>query len=201
MKKTLSILLFTAWLILFLTSCSIFSPIKTQSYNNYLLNEIPSVSKNKRHPITLFVSPVDADSLYNTNAMAYTAHPYQLDYFAKNKWADTPAKMLQPLIVQTLNNTHYFHAVTTSANVTTSDYILNTKILELRQLFFLHSSRLIFRLNAEIINAKTGDVIANKQFLIDNNVNQYGPYGGVIAANNAVAIVLKQLSSFCVKVI
>ena len=181
------------------SGCSMFGPVKTDNYTTYVLDTVPYTKKGYHENVTLYVASVEADPLYNSNGMAYTDQPYQVDYFAKNKWSDTPARMLQPLIVQTLRNTHRFHAITTSSN-TRSDFVLNTKIIELRQLFVCKSSYIKFRLNAEIVDARTGHIIASKQF----NVNQpasLNPQSGVEAANRAVGVALKQLANFCLKII
>src|SRR5258708_2281140 len=107
-----------------LSSCSLLSPVKND-YTTYVINTMPCVMKKAYHPVILFVTPVDADSLYSTDDMAYSTQCYQVDYFSKNKWADAPARMLQPLILQTLRCTHHFHAVTTSPNAIRYHYILN----------------------------------------------------------------------------
>ena len=36
-----------------------------------------------------------------TTQMAYSTEAYQIAYFAKNEWAETPSQMIQPLIVKT----------------------------------------------------------------------------------------------------
>ncbi len=177
-----------------------FSPVKTDNYTTYVLDTIPCPVKKYNSHITLFVTPVEADPFYNTDDMAYTKCPHQVDYFAKNKWAETPARMLQPLIVQTLQNTHHFHAITTSRNAANYNYVLNTKILELRQIFIGKSSFVEFRLYAEIINPRTGRIIASKRFCVTEKACP-NPPGGVVAANSAVAIALNQLARFVVRVI
>lgn len=188
-------------LVSFLSGCSMLGPVKTDNYTTYVLDSVPSTKKGYRENISLYVAPTEADPLYNTNGMAYSEQAHQVNYFAKNKWSDTPAKMLQPLIVQTLRNTNHFHAVTTSTSATRYDYVLNTKLIELRQLFVCGTSYVKLRLNAEIIDARTGRIIASKQFNVKQPTCAANPYGGVVAANEAVSIVLRQLTNFCLRTI
>lgn len=181
-----------------LAGCSLLSPVKTDNYTSYVISSIPHVAVRPDHSSTIFVSPVDANPSYITDDMAYTEQQYHIEYFAKNKWLNPPAIMLRPLIAKTLRNTKHFHAVTTSARLIQYDYVLNTKILELVQVFSCGCSFVRFKLYAEIVDAKTGRIIATKEFAatVDAPPN---PYGGVVAANQAVEIVLNQLASFVVK--
>lgn len=200
-RNTICNLSLIMFIVSLLSGCSIFSPVKTDNYTTYVLNASPQVTKKSYRQNTLLVSSVEADYLYNTNDMAYTTQAYQVDYYAKNKWSDTPAKMLQPLLLKSLRNSRHFHAVTTSVNVVRYDYILNTRILELRQVFTRHAGFVIFKLHAEIVNAKTGQILASKEFISIKCMRQFSPYGGVVAANKAVSNVLTQLNYYLFKII
>lgn len=198
-KTNIRLLLFFIPTFVLLSACSFLQPVKTD-YNTYVLNTVPYPEVKPCRHITLIVTPVEADPLYDTDNMAYTNQPYHVDYFAKNKWADTPARMVQPLLLQTLRNTHHFHAITTSRNALRYNYVLNTKILELRQVFKCNTSYVIFRIHAEIISAKTGQIIAAREFTDIEEARQLSPQGGIPAANIAVANVLSQLAHFCITV-
>src|SRR5579863_6715718 len=105
------ILLFVA---LTLSSCSLFSPVNLSKDSTYMLNAAPQLSHKKRmHSITLLVLTPETRPAYNTTQMAYSIKPYQVGYFSQNQWAETPSQMIQPLMVQTLQSAHYFHAVVT----------------------------------------------------------------------------------------
>ena len=99
--------------------------------------------------------------------MAYTVRPYQIAYFSRNRWAETPAQMLQPLIVQTLQDTHYFHAVVTAPFIGKYDYSLNTQILELKQDYTYKPAKLKLILRAQLSNTATSHVIATTQYAIE----------------------------------
>lgn len=192
--------LFIIFIFTLLTGCSIFSPVKTD-YTTYVINTMPDVvRKSSRSHKTLYVSPVTAEPLFATDEMAYTASPYQVEYFAKNRWAEDPAKMLQPLVVRTLQKTHHFHAVTFTSGPIRYDYILNVHLLKLIQVFRANSSYEVATIYAEIVNAKTGRIIAAKEITTEQTAYCRTPFSGVIAANKAVAITLQKLARFCLKV-
>jgi len=49
---------------------------------------------------TLLVLLPEISPAYDTARMAYSVKLYQLAYFRDNEWAETPAQMIQPLLVQ-----------------------------------------------------------------------------------------------------
>jgi len=184
--------------LLLLVSCSVFSPIKTQPEARYELKSIPPVAVAKRaHASTLMVMNPETNPPFNTTQMAYTNQPYQISYFAKSRWAATPAEMLQTVIVQTLQNTHYFHAVIQPPSNSQYSYALSTQVITLIQDFSSNPSRVRLTLEAQLTRTGTGRIIASKRFSIVEPSPQNSPYGGVIAANRASARMLNELTEFC----
>lgn len=187
-------------ILLTLLSCSIFSPVPVESQNKYVLNSLPSSYIKKSHrAITLMVTEPDTKSFYNTRLMAYTTSPYQIAYFAKSTWISEPADMLQPLIIQALQNTHHYHAVISPAVAGRYQYRLNTQIEELLQDYTHVTAILRFTIRADIVRALDNKVIATKRFVVIQPILQRSPYGGVLAANQATAEILRQLTQFCLK--
>jgi cholesterol transport system auxiliary component len=184
---------------LLLASCSVLSPVKTSTNENYLLNPHVPVAIHRSHPVTLLVTTTESNAIYNTSQMAYSLSPHQVTYFAKSRWADIPSRMLQQSIIQTLQNTHFFAAVVSSSAVGNYNYILNTQLLELTQDFTQKPSVVRMSVRAEITRASNNQIIAVKQFNAVETAPQDTPCGGVVAANRATADILQQLSSFTLR--
>lgn len=183
---------------LLLSSCSLLSPVKTEPSATYLLNTVPHcLPKKQTRPLTLLVLPPDTRPVYNTTLMAYTIKPYQVSYFARNQWAETPSQMLLPLIVQTLQNTHYFHAVVTPPYSGRYNYLLTTQILTLQQNYICCPHVVEMSVRAQLLRGSTSQVVATKQFNVLVPIRQRTPYCGVYAANRATAIILTELAYFC----
>lgn len=178
------------------SSCSLLSPVKVESENTYLIDETPAPIVAKKHSTTLLVMPPESVPAYNTTQMAYSIKPHQIGYFIQNRWAETPAQMLYPLIVKTLQDSHHFHAIVTPP-MRCYDYVLSTQILELQQDFTYCPSMIRFKLRAELTRASNGCVVGTKEFLILEPAPQNTPYGGVIAANIATEELLFRLRRFC----
>ena len=185
-------------ILVLLTSCSAFSPIKTETSTTYVLNSVPTVKKHlNTRAMNLLVMPIESNSIYNTTQMIYTTQRYEVAHFAKNRWAAPPAQMLQPLIVQTLQNTRYFRAVSGMPAAGVYQLVLNTQLIELQQIFFSQKSVVRMTLRAQLINTITNQ-ITTKEFSVTETAPQNTPYGGVVAANRATVKLLQQLVAFCV---
>ncbi len=195
MKKLLILLL-----CLFLSACSVFSPVKTEPSTTYLITTVPEpLIRRSAHPHNILVTQPESSSIYNTTGIAYTTHPYQIAYFVKSTWAETPAQMLHPLIIETLRKTKFFRQVGSVSGTGRYLYILNTQLLQLQQDFTRIPPVVHFILRAEIVNAARNQVIASQDFAVDEMIRQNSTYSGVLASNRAAALLLNQLASFCVK--
>jgi cholesterol transport system auxiliary component len=186
-----------ASLIFLLTGCSVFSPIKTEPNNTYLLSQIPTPSvKKSSHPLTLLVNYPQSSSVYNTTQMAYSTQMFKMAYFSKNQWIDTPAQMLQPLIVQTLQNTHYFKNIVSPGMLGQYNIVLNTQLLQMQQVFFNNTSKVRIVLKAQMVDVNHNNrLMAAKEFSVEESAFPT-PYGGVVATNRGVAKILAQLALF-----
>lgn len=181
------------------TGCSLLAT-KNEPITQYYINKTPKVSpKGRVHQKVLLVLTPEADSIYDTKKMAYSTQPYRIDYFAKNQWAEKPADMLRPLMVQTLQDSHYFHAVVVPPFNGHYDYLLSTQLIELKQDLTKPSPTLQLRFNATLISNTTNKTIATKQFHISQPMMRINPYDGVYAANCATAHMLEQLTTFIEK--
>jgi cholesterol transport system auxiliary component len=187
--------------IFLLSGCSLLSPVTASKNSTYMLNAYPRVLSKKQHhsSSTLLVTMPEARPAYNTRQMAYTLKPYQIAYFAYHQWAETPSQMLEPLLVESLQNTQHFHAVVTPPYAGHYDYVLNTQILTLQQDFTHYPALLHFAIRLQLMRTTTNQVIAIKEFAVRLPISKKTPYSGVIAANAASAILLKKIAKFCVQ--
>ncbi len=188
--------------IFLLSACSVFSPVKNEPVNSYVLNTLPKIHSHKsRHRVAVLVAQPITSEINNTTQMAYTIGQHQIAYFAKNRWADTPAQMLQSLLIQTLQNTKYFYAVESPPITAQYDYVINTQLLQFEQQFFTHSSGVVITLRVQIIKTSNDKIVAAKQFTVREPALENTPYGGVVAANQAAAKLTAQVVKFCVHVL
>lgn len=188
--KLFFLLLSVSWL----SGCTLFSPVK-EADNIYLLETTPPriPVKYSRSRILLVMQPETVPA-YNTTNMAYATMPYQIAYYAKSRWAETPSEMLYPLVVQTLENTNAFHAVVTPPYSGRYDYVLNMQILKLEHDYTLRPPAAHLVVRAILTRAGTGQIIEIHQFCATHPIKTATPYGGVWAANKATAKFLAELA-------
>jgi len=172
---------------------------QVESTNTYVLDAQPVIkaAQVKRDRV-LAVSPPRARPGFDTPRMAYLRQPHELDYFAANQWADTPARMLEPLLAQVLEQTGSFRAVVQTSGVIPADVRLDTELIRLQHDFSTRPSRVQLTLRAQLIDVRSKRVLAVKLFDEAENAASDDAYGGVTAANRALQRVLAQLADFCV---
>lgn len=184
-------------LILLLAGCANLRPAEVESQRTYLLDAQPRRSEHiKPIPLTLSVSPTRAMPGYDTPRMAYVRQPHTLEYFAKNRWVDSPARMFGPLLVRALEQRSGFSAVTSASGTSKSDVRLDTELLLLQQEFNSSPSRLHLKLRVQLIEQENQRVLASRVFEVSENTSSDDPYGGVLAANVALSGLLEQISDF-----
>ncbi|MFT3741283.1 MAG: ABC-type transport auxiliary lipoprotein family protein [Gammaproteobacteria bacterium] len=191
-------LLLIIGLSILLCSCSLFRSPK-QEAKTYALAETPcdGVLPVRSHgEKILSVAAVTAAPGYDTENMMYSRRPYALNQYSKNRWIAPPADMLTPLLVGRLAHSGCFKAVVASPVAGTSDLTLNAQILILRQEYFTPCSQERLAVQVTLTDSSSSAVIAQKRFESVVSTPQNTPYGGVIAANRAVAAVLSDIAGF-----
>jgi cholesterol transport system auxiliary component len=199
----------------FLNGCSELLPKATKLPSFYLLSGIKlegkatesesitskdthaAIAKKKLVQATLIVNLSTAAAGFDSARMVYSRVPYKQEYFAHSQWIDTPARMLTPLIVNALKAKSIFSAVTISPNSANSHYALDTQIIRLQQEFFSPQSRERFTLRATLIDNTKHEVIFVRDLDVVVTAKTENPYGGVVAANEAVQMLLEQLVVLC----
>jgi len=158
----------------------------------------PTKPAQIKHDIVLAVSEPQTRPGFDTPQMAYVQQPHELNYFVTSRWADSPARMLEPLLVQAMEQTGSFRAVVQRPGAVPADIRLDTELIRLQQDFVTRPSRVQLTLRAQLIDVRGQKVLAVKQFDESENAAKDNAYGGVTAANRAVQRMLDQLADFCV---
>ena len=174
------------FLILLLASCA------SQPVSHLYSIDVPDgVRDAGLVPETISVSMPTAHPGYDTAMMAYQVRPHEIDYFSRNSWIDTPGRMLYPALIEALSK-RFSAAVKAPAR---ADVRLDTDIVLFRQEFSGNSSRIHIVLR--IMIDRNGKV-ASKTFEAFEPCPSNDPYGGAIAANQAVSRLMREISEFSV---
>jgi cholesterol transport system auxiliary component len=198
MKSDLTRMTMVAVCLSLCSGCALLSPVKIGTQKN-VLNKVPiDVPSEKTRPATLLVLAPKTNVIYDTTQMAYTTEAYQIGYFSQNEWAETPSQMIQPLIVQTIRNTGFFSEVVSPPHFGRHTFALRTEIQELKQDFTSDPATLQLAMRFDLSREATNKVNATKELSVQEPMREKTPHAGVVAANDAMAKLLRELAKFIV---
>jgi cholesterol transport system auxiliary component len=187
-----------------MTACGSILPSPPPTPSFYTLgsvNKAPRPSAATSTGPTLLVNPMRAASGYASARMVYTRNPQQLEHFARNEWADTPARMLAPWLVEVLSDelarNAAVGAVLLAPSSAMSEYVLDTDLIRLQQDFSVQPSQVRLTLRVALIQTTTRRVLAVREFDASQAAETDDPRGGVQAAQIVSARVLQQVAKFC----
>ena len=182
-----------------LGGCAALQPPKVENQTLYVLAAKPlPQAAGPRHDLVVEVTQPRAWPGFGTAQMAYVRRAYELDYYAASRWADTPARMLQPLLVRALEQTGSFRSVIRAPGIVPADARLDTEIVRLAQDFTVQPSRVELTLRAQLVDVRERRVIASRVFNEIENAPHENADGGVVAVNEALQRLLGQVAEFCI---
>ena len=180
-----------------LTGCSVLKPVELPQVHTYTLDPSSvAITKKPKTNLSLLVQQPVMNSGFDTQRMAYMTRNFDIGYFSENQWAGNPGQLLAPLVAQTLSLSGHYQSVVMPPYAGFVDRELDLKILSFYQDFRTDPSQIHLRVIAQLIDRRTGRVIKTRDFIANQATTIDTPYGGVIAANKAVAKFLTQLSQF-----
>jgi len=165
-----------------------------------LETNFPAASYAKDGPVVLVSTP-RARPGFDTERMAYVRRPNELEYFARHRWIDAPARMLAPLLVQALEATGAFSAVVPAPTVARAKWRLESEIVRLQQEFFDGPSRVQLVLRSQLIDAATQRPVAARVFSASVPAAGDDARSGAAAANEAARRLLPQLAAWCAEAV
>jgi cholesterol transport system auxiliary component len=184
---------------LLLAGCTGITTPQATSENIYVLEALRATKPAQaKHNLVLAISKPQARPGFDTPRMVYLQQPHELNYFVTSRWADTPARMLEPLLIQAMEQADCFRAVVQVPGAAPADIRLDTELIRLQHDFTIRPSRVQLTLRAQLIDVRVQRLLAVKQFDEVENAASDNAYGGVTAANRAVQRMLDQLADFCV---
>lgn len=145
---------------------------------------------------SLLIAPVLTAPGFDRSAMAYMRHPHEVEYFALHRWVDSPARMLEPLLVRAAEQTGLFRSVSEAGGGTQVDLRLDSRLLYLLQVCRLEPSELQLALRVSLVEMDSGRVIGERTLSVSEPLEIRTPYAGVEAANRAVADLLSDLQGW-----
>ena len=182
-----------------LVGCSPLQPLKSSNIKTYAIEAQFSSITNNTGELTLLVNTPSARSGFESARMIYLKKPHEIDHFAQSQWVDSPARMLAPLLLQALESTAKYRSVIPVRSAAAAELRLDTEIIRLQHEFLTRPSQIHLTVRAQLIDLRNKSVLATREFDVTEEADSDDPYGGVIATNRAVKIVLQQIADFCAR--
>jgi len=182
------------------TACSSLLPPPAPAPSLHVLDAAPAAAAQaaQRRELVLEVSAPKAWPGFDTAQMTYTRKAHALEYYANNRWADAPARMIGPLIARAVEQTGAFRAVLQPPTTVAADLRLSTELVRLQQNFSSKPSEIELVLHVQLVDVRARVVVATRTFEATEAAPSEDPHGGVIAANRALERLLAQVAAFCV---
>jgi cholesterol transport system auxiliary component len=146
----------------------------------------------------VLIAPVRAAAGYTSSDLIYVKDTFELHRFVYHRWADTPARMLEPLLRLAIERTGRFGAVLPSGSQAQAELRLNSELLRLRQVFAGERSYIEFKLRVDLIDVQSGRFVAGRIFSYQEPCTASTPQAGVNAANKAVTLFMEELQQFLI---
>jgi cholesterol transport system auxiliary component len=183
-----------------LAGCGSLLPKPAPAPTLFALDDAAPALAPARKPIatapTLLVGTPHAAAGFDSRSIVYLRQTHEVEAFAYSQWVDTPAQMLAPLIARSIEGTGAFRAVVLAPSSAAAELRLDTELIRLQHEFTAQPSQVRLTLRAVLIETATRRVVAAREFDTRVPSASEDPYGGVVAANQAVQRLLAELAAF-----
>jgi cholesterol transport system auxiliary component len=192
--STLRLVVALAFLAIVALGCAgMFRSKDQQPMQNYVFSPRQFVqSAPTSSHLVLLVSSVQSVG-YDARHMAYSMRPYERTFYAFSQWADTPPRLIQPLVVQTMEASGYFRAVIESSSSSPADVRLDLDLLVLQHEYDSTWSQGRMVIRAQLNDLETNGILGTRIFESTAPAPMETPYGGVLALNVTLENILGEL--------
>jgi len=135
---------------------------------------------------------------FESSRMAYVQVPHELNYFGMSQWVESPARMLTPLLVQSLEQSGMWGSVTPMPTSIRADYRLDLSHVVLVQDFLQQPSHVRLEWRGQLVDLKDWQVLGSRMFGREEEAVSEDAYGGVLAAQQALRHLLMDLQEWMV---
>jgi cholesterol transport system auxiliary component len=182
-----------------LSGCAVLPGSQPVRIDKYVLeyNPVESSSGSETELPVMIITVPRAHGGYDTSRIAYRKQQFGLLYYSKSRWADTPARMLAPLLAEAMTDTGEFRALSVSPGSLSARYRLDSELIHFYQDFTVQPSEVRIMLRAQLVSLVDNQVLASRLFDVREASLSEDAYGGVQAANRASGRLLVELAQFC----
>lgn len=110
-----------------LSACGASRPV-----NYYVLDVAPApAASGQPLPVTLLVGRIATTHLYRDDRLVFGTGPVELGTYEYQRWAESPADMIQDILITSLRETGQYRSVSRMASSMRADYIVRGRLFGL----------------------------------------------------------------------
>ncbi len=132
---------------------------------------------------------------YAGAAIAYRTAPHELRYYARQRWVDRPARLLQQALLDGLAAGGA--QVMAPGSGARPDYRLLSNLVQLEQDFTTQPSRVRMTLRVQLVDVNQRRLLGGHTLRLEQVAASDDPAGGVAAANVLLQQAVQQVAEFC----
>jgi len=187
-RMRFSALLMLAMLV---AGCGAARPVK---YYVLDMNPAPTSSASAQIPVTLLVGRMVASHLYHDDRLVYGSGPVQLGTYEYDRWAESPADMVQEMLVTILRSSGQFQSVSKVTTSVRGQYVVRG---HLYSMYGVDQPELVarFTIQLELYDPATRTTVWSQIYTHDEPVQGKTVPDIVIAMDKNVTAGLHQLSA------
>ena len=131
----------------------------------------PASTASARFPVTLLVSRIAASHLYRDDRLVYGRGPVELGTYEYERWSETPADMVQDLLISSLRSSGQYTSVSPISSNVRGDYIIRGHLYALDEVDDKPGIAARFSLQLDLFDPKTGRPVWTDSYSNDESVN------------------------------
>lgn len=178
-------------LAILMAGCGAARPVK---YYVLDVNPAPANSASAQIPVTLLVGRLAASQLYRDDRLVYGSGPVQLGTYEYDRWAESPADMVQNMLVTMLRSSGQYRSVSKVTSNVRGEYVVRG---HLYAMYGVDQPELVarFTLQLELYDPASRTTVWSQIYTHDEPVAAKTVPAIVEAMDKNVTAGLQQLSS------
>ena len=175
----------------FAAGCGSARPVKYYALD---AGPVPASATSAIYPVSLLVARTTTSHLYRDDRLVYGSGPVQLGTYSDQRWAQTPADMVQDQLIASLRSSGQYRTVSRLGSSARGDYVVRSN---LDALYEVDQPALVarFAMRVELFDSKEGATVWVGNYSHDEPVKGKNVAAVVEAMNGNVRAGMQQLSA------
>jgi ABC-type uncharacterized transport system auxiliary subunit len=161
----------------------------------YVLDVDPPTSTTAQPlPVTLLVGRFTTSELYRQDRLVYGSGPVELGTYEYERWAESPADMVQDMLITSLRASGQYRSVSRMTSSLRADYVVRGRLFGLDE---VDKPRLAGRFSVEIdlFDPKTGMTVWSDTYTHEEPASGKKVADVVAALDKTVGVGMQQITS------